>query len=359
MRAVMSRGSTLHPSRDAAPVVHLACSRGGHFDLLLRHRNVFADCRVVWVTQESARAEKLRGTGEEVHVLGEYRRSIDGLGKLARAIWRSFGLVLRQRPRLVVTSGSGLVVPFCLLARLGGARVVFVETSARVRSASSSGAVLSRIASRVIVQWEGMRAVYRNALVARTSVVEELATGAPPPGAGTFVGVGTHSQPFDRLLELVDRAAERGVIPQPVTAQVGHSRYPMRRAVTNDFISPDEMATAIGESRYVVCHAGTGTISTALRAGRRPLVLARLARHHEHFDDHQQQIVDRLAELDLVVPIGHEITEQHLEQSARPLEMPAELKGLPTLADSFRGELLSAFPVLSATGAQEAGAVRR
>jgi hypothetical protein len=47
-------------------------------------------------------------------------------------IWRSLVLGRRQRPRIVVSCGSGIVVPFCMLARPTGASLVFVETDAQV-----------------------------------------------------------------------------------------------------------------------------------------------------------------------------------------------------------------------------------
>jgi UDP-N-acetylglucosamine--N-acetylmuramyl-(pentapeptide) pyrophosphoryl-undecaprenol N-acetylglucosamine transferase len=348
IRGPMNVLSQQQPVRDQ-PVVHLACSRGGHFDLLLRHQEAFEGCRIVWVTQQSARAERLRRDGARVHVLGEWDR-----GKLlttaAVAMWRSLGLVLRQRPRVVVTSGSGIVVPFCMMARLAGAKVVFVETSARVRGASSSGRVLSRVAHDVIAQWDEMEAVYPGATIARTTVVEELAIEPATEGAGSFVVVGTHSQPFDRLLRMVDDAVERGVLPEPVTAQVGPSRYRMRHADARELITPEEMDTGIAAARYVVCHSGTGTISTALRAGRRPLVLPRLARHEEHFDDHQRQLVDKAASLDLVVPLADEITASDLERASQPLHLPAELQRLPLLVDCLRESVQQALPPLGREG---------
>jgi UDP-N-acetylglucosamine--N-acetylmuramyl-(pentapeptide) pyrophosphoryl-undecaprenol N-acetylglucosamine transferase len=327
-----------HPAVSSVrPVVHLACSRGGHFDVLLRHQEAFEGCRIVWVTQESARALALQREGAELHVLGEWDRA--SARAIARIVWRSLGLILRDRPRTVVTSGSGIVVPFCALARLSGARVLFIETAARVRGASGSGRVLSRLANHVIAQWDDMRAVYRGATIARTSVVEGLAAQPRTEGAGTFVAVGTHSQPFDRLLRMVDRAAEASILPVPVAAQVGPSRQRMRHAEPRDLVTPEEMQAAIGRVRHVVCHAGTGTIATALRAGRRPLVLARLARHGEHFDDHQQQIVDKLAALDLIVPLGDEITADDLARAERPLHLPPELARLPLLVDCVRQTL--------------------
>jgi UDP-N-acetylglucosamine--N-acetylmuramyl-(pentapeptide) pyrophosphoryl-undecaprenol N-acetylglucosamine transferase len=321
---------------EGRPFVVLACSSGGHLDVLLRHREAFDGCHEVWVVQQSARAEALRRDGAQVHILGEWH-GLHAMGvETLRTLWRSLGLVLRQRPRLVVTSGTGIVVPYCLMARFAGARLVFVETAARVRSASSSGRVLSQVANEVIAQWEDMSRVYPQARIARASVVEGLDTEGRLGGTGTFVAVGTHSQAFDRLLEMVDRAAARGILPAPVTAQVGTSELHMEHAEARPLVTPHEMGGAIDHARYVVCHAGTGTIATALRAGHRPLVLGRLERYDEHFDDHQQQIVDKLAALDLVVPLGSEITQEDLDRADRPLRMPEELERLPLLVDCLR-----------------------
>jgi UDP-N-acetylglucosamine--N-acetylmuramyl-(pentapeptide) pyrophosphoryl-undecaprenol N-acetylglucosamine transferase len=325
-------------TRCRAPLIHLACSRGGHLDLLLRHRAAFQGCRVMWVTQRSARAARLREQGDRVYVLGEWDRG--SLWRTTmRTMRRSIGVLLRSRPRVVVTSGSGIVVPFCVMARVFGARVVFVETDACVVRATSSGRVLSRIAQDVIALWPEMQAVYPHATIARTTVVEGLRREPETVGEGTYVAVGTHSQPFNRLLRIVELAVEKGILPEPLTAQVGRSQQPMPHARVRDIITPEEFEAGINAARYVVCHAGTGTISTVLRAGRRPLVLPRLARYGEHFDDHQRQIVDKLADLDLVVPLEVEITEKDVTRALRPLSLPRETEQLPLLSDCLRGRV--------------------
>jgi len=91
-------------------------------------------------------------------------------------------------------------------------------------------------------------------------------------------------------------------------------------------------------AEYVVCHAGSGLISAALRAGRRPLVLPRLARHGEHFDDHQTQIVAKLERLGLVVAISDRITAEHLAAARLPLPEQAE-QTEPTVEVALRAEL--------------------
>jgi UDP-N-acetylglucosamine transferase subunit ALG13 len=44
----------------------------------------------------------------------------------------------------------------------------------------------------------------------------------------------------------------------------------------------------------VISHAGVGAALTALRAGKHPILMPRLATHHEHVDDHQLQVAREL-----------------------------------------------------------------
>lgn len=323
---------------------------------MVRLESALSTRRMTWVVQQSARVDALRRAGGRVHVLGEYHGSLRGL---APVLWRSLMVVLRDRPRLVITSGSGIVVPFCLLARLTGAKIIFVETSAQVYGPSRSGRVLSRIANRVIVQWKEMCHVYRGATPARASVLDGIATRLADGGEGLFLAVGTHSQPFDRLVALVDRAAADGVVPQPVHAQVGVSGYEMRHGHARDFISPEEMGEAVSRARFVVTHAGTGTIEMALRAGRRPLVLARKGALGEHFNDHQQQVVDKLGSLGLVVPLDEQITADDLAAAAAPLPRAEGLPQVPVLADCLRVAVAEVNAVERRPGRISAGIRRR
>ena len=323
------------------PVVHIATSAGGHIELMVALRTAFDGYSRVWIVQPSLRAQVLAREGEKVIELPDYDRH-PLRGHYLRNILQALGQVLRDRPRVVVTSGAGATVPFCVLARLFGARVVFVETMARVTGPSSSGKVLSRLASRVLVQWAEVARFYPRTTVCRPALLRSVGTGERAGGEGVFVGVGTHIQPFDRLLETVDRAAGRGILPEPIIAQGGPSKYRPNNYELHAWLSPEQVSHAIGAAEYVVCHAGSGLMSSALQAGRRPLVLPRRATFGEHFDDHQTQIVAKLAEVGLLVPIDEEITEADLAAAREPLRAP-DLWGLePNVADALRAELETA-----------------
>lgn len=72
-------------------------------------------------------------------------------------------LVLRLRPKIVITTGAGMVVPFCLFSRLIGARLVFIETAACIDAPSRTGKILKPFASHVFVQWKELLEHYPEA----------------------------------------------------------------------------------------------------------------------------------------------------------------------------------------------------
>jgi UDP-N-acetylglucosamine transferase subunit ALG13 len=323
---------------DARPAIHLAASGGGHVDLLMAVRDTLNGFRRVWLLQPSRRVDALRSEGEEVHVFPDYDRHPVRGNHLANLRF-SIGVVRRQRPRLVITSGAGVTVPFTALSWLSGAKVVFIETMARVYDASASGRVLSRMANRTLVQWPDLRDVYPGATLCHPALLGEVRPSRHCAGGGTFVGVGTHNQPFDRLLRLVDEAVGEGLLPAPVIAQSGSSRYVPRHFDARAWLLPHEIDEALRRSEFVVCHAGSGIISSALRHGRRPLVLARAKAHGEHFDDHQSQLVDKLGEYGLIVAVGDRITAGDLAAAAEPLPDDGDWRDGPSLADALSDEL--------------------
>jgi UDP-N-acetylglucosamine:LPS N-acetylglucosamine transferase len=74
--------------------------------------------------------------------------------------------LLRARPDAVLTTGPAVAVPVCLMARLLGVSVVFVETGSRIHGLSSTGRFMRRIASLYFVQWEDLRPLVPRAIFA-------------------------------------------------------------------------------------------------------------------------------------------------------------------------------------------------
>jgi UDP-N-acetylglucosamine:LPS N-acetylglucosamine transferase len=72
-------------------------------------------------------------------------------------------VIRRVRPRVVVSTGAGVAVPFFLVARLHRIPTVFLEVYDRVDSATLTGRLCNPLSTRFLVQWEEQVPFYRRA----------------------------------------------------------------------------------------------------------------------------------------------------------------------------------------------------
>ncbi len=128
----------------------LVCSTGGHLLQLVALREAWGGFTRLWVTFDRGDSRSLLADEQVVIAYGPTNRS---LVNLARNVVLSLRVVRRSRPRVVLTTGAGVAVPFAWIGRLFGAQVVYVESVTRIDGPSLSFRLVRPIVSRVYVQW--------------------------------------------------------------------------------------------------------------------------------------------------------------------------------------------------------------
>jgi UDP-N-acetylglucosamine transferase subunit ALG13 len=115
-----------------------------------------------------------------------------------------------------------------------------------------------------------------------------------------LVTVGTHHQPFTRLIQAVPTLPSDELV-----VQYGHSPAPARRSAREaiPFLAYDRLAALMDAADVVVTHAGVGSVLTAVRMGHTPIVVPRLERFDEHVDDHQVELTQTLEETGRVIAV--------------------------------------------------------
>ena len=137
----------------------LVASPGGHLFQLWALRDAWEGIERVWVTLDTADVRALLPDEDVLFAHGPTNRN---LTNLLRNLVFSFRVVRRVRPAVIVTTGAGVAVPFAWVGRLFGARVVYVETLARVEKPSLSYRLAAPVVTRIYVQWpELLRAIPR------------------------------------------------------------------------------------------------------------------------------------------------------------------------------------------------------
>ncbi|MBI4168285.1 MAG: beta-1,4-galactosyltransferase [Candidatus Aenigmarchaeota archaeon] len=109
-----------------------------------------------------------------------------------------------------------------------------------------------------------------------------------------FVTVGTHKDPFDRLVKTVDELVARGAIKDKVVMQTGNSKYEPKSCEFYRFVGSDKFEELYKTADIIICHAGAGSIINALKNKKHLVIVPRLKKFHEHTDDHQLDLADAM-----------------------------------------------------------------
>jgi beta-1,4-N-acetylglucosaminyltransferase len=128
----------------------LVCSSGGHLLQLVALRESWAPFTRTWVTFDKSDARSLLGAERVRFAHGPTNRSVKNLLRNLALAWRVVGDV---RPKVMITTGAGVAVPFAWIARLRGAKVVYVESLSRIDGPSLSYRLIAPVAARLYVQW--------------------------------------------------------------------------------------------------------------------------------------------------------------------------------------------------------------
>lgn len=126
-----------------------------------------------------------------------------------------------------------------------------------------------------------------------------------------FVTVGTHEQPFNRLITCIDELKKDGVIQEDVIIQTGYSTYEPKYCTWEKLFSYQEMVKMVAEARIVITHGGPSSFIMPLQIGKTPIVVPRQKKYNEHVNDHQVNFSKAVAER-----MGTIIVVEDLEQLA-------------------------------------------
>lgn len=92
------------------------------------------------------------------------------LVKFLLNFFQSLIIILKVRPSVVINTGGGISIACSLLGKFFGAKLIFVESGARVKSPSRTGMFLYRFSDLFIIQWPKLlkyypKAIYGGALI--------------------------------------------------------------------------------------------------------------------------------------------------------------------------------------------------
>jgi UDP-N-acetylglucosamine:LPS N-acetylglucosamine transferase len=80
--------------------------------------------------------------------------------RMAEAFLRALLILWRERPDVVLSTGSEIAIPFLWLGKLLNVKTVYIECSCRVRTRSGTGQLVYPVVDLFLVQWPSLLGVY-------------------------------------------------------------------------------------------------------------------------------------------------------------------------------------------------------
>ena len=115
---------------------------------------------------------------------------------------------------------------------------------------------------------------------------------------------GTQSQ-----LKDVEKLIDKYNITEEVIAQIGHTDFQTSKFNTIPFVGENEFKEYIKNASVVITHAGSGAIFNSIKAGKKVIAMARLHDFNEMADNHQTELIKKLAEGGYIIDGTYSLVE--------------------------------------------------
>jgi len=140
----------------------LVSSSGGHLFQLYLLKPWWEKHPRLWVSFKKADALSLL-KGEKVY--WAHFPTTRNLWNLLRNTLLALKVFVKERPWLVVSTGAGVAVPFFWLAKVFGAKTVYIEVYDRINSPTLTGKLVYPVTDLFVLQWEEQKKFYPRGVV--------------------------------------------------------------------------------------------------------------------------------------------------------------------------------------------------
>ena len=144
--------------------VAFVASSGGHLEELSKLRAIekMYDCFLV--TEKSD--FMINDFCERKYLVPKMtRKQITFIPKFIWLFIRTIQIMAKEKPDFVITTGALIAYPFCVVGKLMGIKVVYIESFARIDEPSLTGKLVYNLSDLFMVQWEEMLNKYPKSML--------------------------------------------------------------------------------------------------------------------------------------------------------------------------------------------------
>ena len=136
-------------------------SGGGHLSELQNAIPSSIKNEILYITFKNGHTKKSLEKQKHYFIIDPHNSKFKYLINLLHACF----LFLILRPKIIISTGAGISIPFMMLGKLFGRKLIFIETGARVYTASKTGEFMYKYADKFFVQYEVLLKKYPKAIL--------------------------------------------------------------------------------------------------------------------------------------------------------------------------------------------------
>lgn len=143
--------------------VCFAASSGGHYEQLMMLKPLMDKYDSFVLTERTNYSTEIKGI-KAYYLQQVNRKEKMCLIRLLINAIISLQIFIKERPDAVICTGVLAMIPMCLLCKVFGKKVIYIESFAKVTSGTETGKLLYKFADQFYVQWESMLDIYPEAI---------------------------------------------------------------------------------------------------------------------------------------------------------------------------------------------------
>jgi len=141
----------------------LISSSGGHLSQLKQIIPVVSEDDFFIITEKNESTLDLSGKYPTYYLKQQDRRNKFIILILIYNVVKSLFILLKSRPKYIITTGAGVVIPVCLLGKLMRSKILFIESFAKVNTPTLTGRLIYKFADEFYIQWPNLKKYYPKA----------------------------------------------------------------------------------------------------------------------------------------------------------------------------------------------------
>ena len=139
-----------------------AASSGGHYEQLLMLKPLMEKYDSFILAEKTLYNASSKGI-KTYYLKQVNRKEKSFIPRMICNLFSSLKIYIKERPNFVICTGVLAMIPMCLIVKLMGGKLIYIESFAKVSSPTQTGKLLYKFADRFYVQWESMIKFYPKA----------------------------------------------------------------------------------------------------------------------------------------------------------------------------------------------------